>query len=115
ARELGARVVTGELDGAFVSEPIADAPFEKVAIYDEELVIIAAAGHPAIKSPRDARPQTVLAFESGCSYRQRLEDWFAHHGEMPDRIVEIASYHAMLGSVVARMGLSLMPPNVLTT
>ena len=114
-KELAAAVLAGELDAALASEPIADAPFEKVAIYDEELVIIAAAGHPAIKSPRDARPQTVLAFESGCSYRQRLEDWFAHHGEMPDRIVEITSYHAMLGCVVAGMGISLMPRSVLTT
>src|SRR5262249_31371708 len=47
--------------------------------------------------------------------RQRLEDWFAHHGEMPDRIVEITSYHAMLGCVVAGMGISLMPRSVLTT
>lgn len=115
ARELTAAVLAGELDAALASEPIADAPFEKVAIYDEELVIIAAAGHPPIKSPRDARPQTVLAFESGCAYRQRLEDWFAHHGEMPDRIVEITSYHAMLGCVAAGMGISLMPRNVLTT
>src|SRR5262245_27650690 len=114
-RELGAAVLGGELDAALISEPIADAPFDKVAIYDEELVIIAAAGHAPIKSPRDARPQTVLAFEFGCSYRQRLEDWFAHHGEMPDRIVEIASYHAMLGCVVAGMGISLMPRSVLTT
>jgi DNA-binding transcriptional LysR family regulator len=114
-RELAAAVLGGDLDAALVSEPIADAPFDKVAIYEEELVIIAAAGHAPIKSPRDARPQTVLAFESGCSYRQRLEDWFAHHGEMPDRIVEIASYHAMLGCVVAGMGISLMPRNVLTT
>ena len=114
-RELAAAVLGGDLDAALVSEPIADAPFEKVAIYEEELVIIAAAAHPPIKSPRDARPQTVLAFESGCSYRQRLEDWFAHHGEMPDRIVEITSYHAMLGCVVAGMGISLMPRNVLTT
>ena len=114
-RELGAAVLGGELDAALISEPIADAPFDKVAIYDEELVIIAAAGHPPIKSPRDARPQTVLAFEFGCSYRQRLEDWFAHHGEMPERIVEIASYHAMLGCVVAGMGISLMPRSVLTT
>jgi DNA-binding transcriptional LysR family regulator len=114
-RELGAAVLGGELDAALISEPIADAPFDKVAIYDEELVIIAAAGHAPIKSPRDARPQTVLAFEFGCSYRQRLEDWFAHHGEMPDRIVEITSYHAMLGCVVAGMGISLMPRSVLTT
>jgi DNA-binding transcriptional LysR family regulator len=114
-RQLAAAVLAGELDAALAAEPVADAPFEKVAIYDEELVIVAAADHPPIKSPRDARPQSVLAFESGCSYRQRLEDWFAHHGEMPERIVEITSYHAMLGCAVAGMGISLMPRNVLTT
>jgi len=115
ARQVAADVLAGELDAALASEPFADAPFEKVAIYEEELVIIAAAGHPPIKSPRDAKRQTVLAFESGCSYRQRLEEWFAHHGEMPERIVEITSYHAMLGCVVAGMGISLMPRSVLAT
>ena len=114
-RQLAAEVLGGELDAALTSDPVADAPFEKVPIYEEELVIIATAGHPPIKSPRDARSKTVLAFESGCSYRQRLEDWFAHHGEMPARIVEITSYHAMLGCAVAGMGISLMPRNVLTT
>src|SRR5262249_60237557 len=113
-RDLAADVLAGELDTAPVSEPIADAPFEKVAIYEEELVIIAAVDHPPIKSPRDAKRQTVLAFESGCSYRQRLGDWFAHHGEMPERIVEITSYHAMLGSPVPALGISPMPPSPLT-
>jgi DNA-binding transcriptional LysR family regulator len=108
-------VLAGELDAALLAGPVAEAPFERVPIYDEEMVIIAAANHPPIRSPGDARPQTVLAFEAGCSYRQRLEDWFAHHGEMPDRIVEISSYHAMLGCVVAGMGISLLPRNVLAT
>lgn len=115
ARQVAADVLAGELDASLATEPFADAPFEKVAIYEEELVIIAAADHPPIKSPRDAKRQTVLAFESGCSYRQRLEEWFAHHGEMPARIVEITSYHAMLGCVVAGMGISLMPRSVLAT
>ena len=114
-RQLAADVLAGDLDAALASEPIADAPFEKVTIYEEELVVIAAADHPPIKSPRDAKRQTVLAFESGCSYRQRLEDWFAHHGEMPERIVEITSYHAMLGCAVAGMGVSLVPRMVLST
>jgi DNA-binding transcriptional LysR family regulator len=112
---LASALLAGELDAALLAEPVAEAPFEKVPIYDEELVIVATADHPPIKSPRDAHPQAVLAFEAGCSYRQRLEDWFAHHGEMPDRIVEIASYHAMLGCAVAGMGISLLPRNVLST
>ena len=114
-RELAAAVREGGLDAALVAEPIADAPFEKIPLYNEELVIIAAANHPPIRSPRDANGRPVLAFEAGCPYRLRLEDWFAHSGEMSDRIIEMSSYHAMLGCAVAGMGISLVPRMVLKT
>jgi DNA-binding transcriptional LysR family regulator len=114
-RELAAAVRDGELDGALVAEPIADAPFEKIPLYDEELVIVAAANHPPIKSPRDVSGRPVLAFEAGCPYRQRMEDWFAGSGEMSDRIIETSSYHAILGCAVAGMGISIVPRIVLKT
>jgi DNA-binding transcriptional LysR family regulator len=113
--QLASAVLAGELDAALVVEPVADAPFEKAPIYVEELVIVAAAGHRPIKTARDADTRTVLAFEPGCSHRQRLEDWFARSGEMPERIIEMSSYHAILGCAVARMGIALMPKSVLTT
>src|SRR5499426_343344 len=90
-RELATAVREGELDGALVAEPVADAPFEKIPLYDEELVIIAAANHPPIRSPRDVGGRPVLAFEAGCSYRQRMEDWFAGSGEMSERVIETSS------------------------
>ncbi len=34
---------------------------------------------------------------------------------MPERTIELASYHAMLGCIVAGMGISLIPKSVLTT
>jgi len=34
---------------------------------------------------------------------------------MPERTIELASYHAMLGCVVAGMGIALIPQSVLTT
>jgi DNA-binding transcriptional LysR family regulator len=34
---------------------------------------------------------------------------------MPERIIELGSYHAMLGCVVAGMGIALLPKSVLTT
>lgn len=114
-RELATAVREGELDGALVAEPIADAPFEKVPLYDEELVIIAAANHPPIGSARDVGGRPVLAFEAGCPYRQRLEDWFADSGEMSDRVIETSSYHAILGCAVAGMGISMVPRIVLKT
>jgi len=113
-QQLSAAVLAGTLDAALVAEPVADAPFEKVPIYDEELTIIAAADHPPIGS-RDPTPRTVIVFENGCPHRKRLEDWFARRGEMPERVIEMSSYHAMLGCVVVGMGISLVPRSVLNT
>jgi DNA-binding transcriptional LysR family regulator len=113
--ELSAAILAGELDAALVAEPIADAPFEKLPIYEEELVIVAPPGHPPITSPRDANPQAVLAFDPNCPYRKRLEQWFAQAGEMPERIIEMSSYHAMLGCAIAGMGIALLPRMVLST
>jgi DNA-binding transcriptional LysR family regulator len=106
-------VLRGEIDAALTAGAIPDAPFEKIPVFEEEMVIVAAAGHPPIKSPRDAR--TVLVFETGCPYRKWLEDWFALKGEMPERMIEMSSYHAMLGCAVVGMGISLVPRMVLGT
>jgi DNA-binding transcriptional LysR family regulator len=114
-RELAPMVREGALDAALVAEPIADAPFEKTPIYEEELVIIAGANHPPIRSPRDANGRPVLAFEAGCPYRQRLESWFANSGELSERVIETSSYHAILGCAVAGMGISMVPRMVLKT
>ena len=111
---LGAAILAGELDAALVAEPIAEAPFEKAFAFDEELVIVAAANHPPIG--RTGRlPRTIIVFEHGCPHRKRLEDWYANRQEMPERTIELASYHAMLGCIVAGMGISLIPKSVLTT
>jgi DNA-binding transcriptional LysR family regulator len=111
---LSAAILAGELDAALVSEPIADAPFEKVPAFEEEPVIVSSAGHPPV-GKRGGFPATMIAFEHGCPYRKRLESWYARHGEMPERTVELGSYHAMLGCVVAGMGIALLPRSVLTT
>ena len=107
--ELTGLVLRGELDAALTAGSIPDAPFEKIPVYEEEMVIVAAAGHRPIKSPRDAESQTILGFEIGCPYRKRLEEWFAQKGEMPERMVKMSSHHAMLGCVVIGMGVSLVP------
>jgi DNA-binding transcriptional LysR family regulator len=112
-RGLAATVLAGELDAALAAEPIADGPFEKVLIYDEELVLVAPPGHKPIRTPRDVAPQNMLAFEHGCSYRARMEQWFALSGEVPEKIIEMSSWHAILGCTAAGMGISVLPRMVL--
>jgi DNA-binding transcriptional LysR family regulator len=111
---LARAVLAGELDAALVAEPVAAAPFETMAAFIEEPVIVSAIDHPPIDK-KGASPTCVLVFENGCPHRKRLEDWYARRGAMPERTVELGSYHAMLGCVLAGMGIALLPESVLAT
>jgi DNA-binding transcriptional LysR family regulator len=111
---LAKAILADELDAALVAEPIADAPFEKMVAFVEQTVIVSAAGHAAIDRMKASVP-CVLVFENGCPHRKRLEEWFAKRGVMPERTLELGSYHAMLGCVLAGMGIALLPESVLAT
>jgi len=113
---LSKALLAHELDAALVTLPIAEAVFEKVAVFEEEPVIVSAADTPAIGKGKNAYfPRTIIAFEHGCPHRKRLEDWYALRHQMPERTIELGSYHSMLGCVVAGMGVALLPRSVLTT
>jgi DNA-binding transcriptional LysR family regulator len=114
-RDLIAQIFDGKLDAALVAEPVQDERLETLPVYVEELVVVGPARHRPIASPKDVAKRTLLAFEAGCPHRQRLEDWFARAEVAPERIIEMSSYHAMLGCAVAGMGVALMPKSVLDT
>ena len=52
---------------------------------------------------------------AGCPHRKRLEQWYAKRGILPERVIELGSYHAMLGCVLAGMGVALLPESVMPT
>jgi DNA-binding transcriptional LysR family regulator len=114
-RALTQGVMRGDLDAAFVAEPVAETPFEKTMIFDEELAIFASARHKPIHRPSDVNPQTMLVLEPGCPYRLRLERWFQETGETPERIIEMTSWHAILGCAAAGMGVAALPRIVLSS
>jgi len=107
------QVLAGELDAALVAEPLADKRLDRVPVFEEELVLVADAGHAPIRSPNDAQKKAVLAFGVGCAYRRRLETWFEQGGVVPSQVIELASYHAILGCAVAGMGVALVPRSVI--
>jgi DNA-binding transcriptional LysR family regulator len=114
-REMGAWLLAGELDCALVTEPVSDERLDSCPAYVEELVLVGPPGHAPIRTPRDLPRGTLLAFEPGCPHRARLEDWCARGGVAPARLIELGSYHAILGCCVAGMGVALMPKRVLDT
>lgn len=114
-REQIALVLAGELDAVLVTEPVSDERLNVLAVFEEELVVVASAKHPRIDVPHDVQPRTALVFHPGCPHRTRLEGWFARVGVPIERVVELTSYHAMLGCAAAGMGVALMPLSVLNT
>ena len=112
--QLATAVLAGEIEAALVAEPVAEAKFDSVIAFEEETVIVTSSGHPSIDE-KDGTPDTVLVFENGCPHRRRLEDWFAGRSEIPERTIELGSYHAMLGCVLAGMGAALLPKSVIGT
>lgn len=114
-RKLATMLLAGEIDVALAAEPIPPEPFEKLPIYHEEVVIVGAADHPPITDDPASTPATMLAFEPGCPHRARFEEWYARRGQMPERLIEIASFHTLLGCALVGMGASLIPKIVLET
>ena len=114
-QQLAAGVLAGDLQAALVTGLAADGPFEQVPIFTEELVIVTPAGHVPPGARNKPPPDAIVAFESGCPHRARLEQWYAQRDSMPAHTIEITSYHAMLGCVAVGMGISLVPRSVLAT
>jgi len=112
-RTLVAEVIDGKLDCALVSGPVNDKRLASHAAFDEELMIVAPSGHPPIRSATDVLTRTLLTFEPGCAYRQRLETWLTASGVVAERTVELSSYHAMIGCAASGMGIAMVPRSLL--
>lgn len=110
---LVSEVLAGKLECALVGGPVEDDRITTVEVFREELVLVAPAGHPPIKRPADVELRTLLTFEPSCAYRQRLEQWLASGNVVPERVVELSSYHAMMGCVAAGMGIALAPMSLI--
>ena len=83
------------------------------SVFVEELVLITPKSAGRIRSPKDIGKRTVIAFATGCSYRQRLEAWLATANVSPDRIMEFQSYHAIVACVAAGSGIAVVPRSVI--
>ena len=111
--ELLEGLLTGRLDAALVDGPLELAGLDGVEFCEESLVLISDLDHPPIDRARDVRGRAVFTFRQGCSYRTRLEAWYASDRATMGRVMEIESYQGMLACVVAGSGVALMPASML--
>jgi DNA-binding transcriptional LysR family regulator len=102
-----------EVDAVFVADCIPESSVELMPAFDEELVLIAPLSRKEIRQPRDVRDETIIAFPRGCAYRRRLQAWLASGGVIPQKTLELSSYHAIVACVAAGTGVALAPRSVL--
>lgn len=106
-------VLEGTLSAAFVDGPVLHPSLEGLPVYREEMMLVAAVGHPKVSRAREINGASIYAFRANCSYRRHFESWFNADHAMPGKIHEMESYHGMLACVVAGAGLALMPRSML--
>ncbi len=109
------KLANNQLDIALVKDENTNIPFEKIPIYKDELVIVAGANLKEINDPSNRSTNTIIAFSEGCINRKILENWFSITGKVPERTIELSSFHTILSCVVAGMGISVVPYSILNT
>jgi DNA-binding transcriptional LysR family regulator len=107
------RVLNFDLDAAFVSEPFTAPSLQARRVFEERLVLVTSKAFGQVSGPADLGRLTLIAFAQGCSYRKRIEEWLGSASVMPQRILEFASYHAMIACVAAGTGFAVVPKSVL--
>ena len=102
-------------EAAFVAGRVATMQLEAMLAFGEELVIVAPRVHPAIACAQDVCTDTIICFPVGCAYRRLLHAWLATGNSVPEKVLELSSYHAMVACVASGTGIALVPRSVLET
>lgn len=111
--ELIQAVLDYEMDGAFVAGPVHHPDIAQEPIFREKLFLVSDQSQPiSLQKMSDIKKRTILVFRQGCSYRARLQQWLYSEGILPIKIIEFGSVEAMIGGVMAGMGISLLPLSI---
>lgn len=117
SRQLVEQVVDHRIDCALVAWPPpgidADAPVERTTVFSEALLLALPADHPPVYTAQDLQLDTLAAFSNGCTYRRMGESFLQEKNGTPPRVLELASYHAILACVAAGRCAGVVPQAVI--
>lgn len=107
--QLARDVAEGRLSGAFVAGPLVHPALYQQVMFHEELVLLTAATIRSVEELAAQETIKLVAFQSGCSYRQRLEAALAHLGILTTEWLVFGSLDAIMACVEAGAGVTLLP------
>jgi len=117
SRQLVEQVLAHQIDCALVAWPPpgidTDAPVEHTTVFTEPLLLALPADHPPVHTPQDLQLDTLAAFSNGCTYRRMGESFLQQKSGSPPRVLELASYHAILACVAAGRCAGVVPQAVI--
>lgn len=105
-------LLSHDLDLAFVAGPVTHPDLDQIAFRDENLVLVTGKTQTGVQSWKDIDSRTLLVFPYGCTYRKTLEQLLLQEGITPERIIEFNSIAAMIPSICAGLGMSLLPSSI---
>lgn len=108
--ELRQMVLDYKLEGAFVGGAFDHPEIVQEEIFREEMVLVTKKGYAGLSDPR---VKALIGFRQGCSYQKQLDDWLAELGRAPLKVMQFGSLEAILGCVMAGMGVTFMPKAVM--
>ena len=112
-RELVQAVLEYRLDGAFVAGKFDLDEIEEISAFLEELVLVSAPQYQSLEAAiREGQIPNLFVFRVGCSYRQRLEDFFTSNGVTLLNQMELGTLEGIIGCVSAGLGVTLLPRSV---
>ncbi len=114
SQELVAAVLARNIEGAFVCGPVSEPELVQELAFAEELVLIAPPGRGGDLDGALDLACKIAVLRSGCSYRQRLEEFLAHNGLTQLRCLEFGTLEAIYAAVEAGLALSLLPRALVT-
>lgn len=112
SQELMEQVLNRDLDAAFVCGPLKHSKLTSRRCFTEELALL----KPPESGPVDTIAKSrrrALVLKKGCAYRGRLEQVLGRRGLNDFKIVEFGTVDAILATVAAGLGVTLMPKSLL--
>ncbi len=111
--ELVRAVLERKLDGAFVYEGFSHSQFLEIPAFQERLVMVAPNSMGRSEILSSWKQLSILTFKSGCTFRNRLDEWIESQSLAPGKRIEFESLDTILACVISGMGISLLPESYL--
>jgi LysR family transcriptional regulator, cell division regulator len=106
-------VLQYQLDAAFVTAPVYAPELAHIPIKDEKLAILASTKYRTVNELLKQPTPTIIVFEQGCAFRERLETWLASKGISKYKSIVVNSLEGIINFVEAGLGISIMGTDVI--